>query len=188
MSNSLTVVSGLSAVVPSATSLGNVTSTQVTGQLTASQGGTGLSSIGTNQVPVGTAGGAFAGAVQGDRLIAYSTGLVMSASGDDVLTMSNAGNLGQYIVRRITWGLPVTAALATVVIVATVRTASGGGGSAITGGLVVTGLSATTAFLDQTVTLASAVVSASQLYVNVTTAAATAPLSSIFVWGHCLGV
>lgn len=188
----LTLGIGVSDVVGTATMMGALsdpaTATQVSGQMTASQGGTGLSSIGVNQVAIGTAAGAYVGTVQGDKLIAYATNLVMTASGDDVLTMSNAANLGSYIIRRITWGLPITAALATVIVVATVRTASGGGGSAITGNLVVTGLSATTAYLDQVVTLASAVVTASQLFVNVTTAAATAPSSSLFVWGHSLGV
>lgn len=160
----------------------------ITGSFTASQGGTGLTAVAVNQFPVGTSAGAYALSVVGDRLIAYSTALVMSASGDDVLTMSNAANLGQYIIRRITWGFPITAALATVVVVATVRTASGGGGSAVTGALVVTGLSATNAFLDQTVTLASAAVTSAQLYVQVTTAAATAPLSQLFIWGQCVGV
>ena len=166
----------------------SITATQVTGTVTASQGGTGLTSVGLNLFAVGTAAGAYALSGAGDRLIAYSTDLVMTATGDDVLTMSNAVNLGQYIIRRITWGFPVTAALATVVVVATMRTASGGAGSAITGSLIVTGLSATTAFLDQAVTLASAAVTSSQLYVNVTTAAATAPSSSIFVWGQTVGV
>ncbi len=52
----------------------------------------------------------------------------------------------------------------------------------------VTGLSATTGFLDQAVTLASAVTTSSQLYVNCTTAAATAPSSQLFVYADCLGV
>ena len=181
-------LSGALSAPVTATQVTSVTSTQITGQMTASQGGNGLTSVGLNQIPVGTAAGAYALSGVGDRLIAYSTDLVMTATGDDVLTMSNAVNLGQYIIRRITWGFPVTAALATVVVVATMRTASGGAGSAITGSLIVTGLSATTAFLDQAVTLASAAVTSTQLYVNVSTAAATAPSSSIFVWGHTVGV
>lgn len=171
-----------------ATQVTSVTSTQITGQMTASQGGTALTTIGTNQVPMGNSAGAFAGGTLGERLLSYATNLVLTASGDVLLTMSNAANLGSYIVRRVSWGLPVTAALATVVVVATVRTASNGGGSAITGSLVVTGLSATTAYLDQTVTLASAVTTSTQLFVNVTTAAATAPSSQIFIYGASLGV
>lgn len=188
----LSLGQGVSNVVGTATMIGGLsdpaTATQISGQLTASQGGSGLSSIGVNQAPVGTSAGIFAASLVGERLIAYATNLVMTASGDDVLTMSNAANLGQYIIRRITWGFPITSALATVVVIATVRTASGGGGSAVTGNLVVTGLSATTSYLDQTITLASAAVSSTQLYVNVTTAAATAPSSQLFVFGHCLGV
>lgn len=189
----LSFIPGVSQVVGTASQLSGalsdpITSTQVSGQMTASQGGTGLSSIGANQFSLGNSSGTFVGSVAGERLLAYATALVMSASGDDVMTMSNAANLGQYIVRRVTWGLPVSAALATVIVVATLRTASNGGGSAITGNLAVTGLSSTTSYLDQVVTLASAVVTSSQLYVNVTTAAATAPLSQMFVWGQALGV
>ncbi len=161
---------------------------QVTGAASPSQGGTGLTSVGTNQVLVGTSAGAFAASVMGTRMIAYATALSLTASGDQTLTMSNAANLGSYIVRRVTWGLPVSAALATVVVVALLRTASSGAGSALTGALVVTGLSATTGFLDQAVTLASAVTTSSQLYVNCTTAAATAPSSQLFVYADCLGV
>ncbi len=113
--------------------------------LSVANGGTGLAAVGTDQVPVGTSGGAYVASVMGTRVIAYATALSLTASGDTLLTMSNAANLSSYIVRRVTWGLPLTSALATVIIVATVRTASAGGGSAITGGLVVTGLSATTA-------------------------------------------
>ena len=156
--------------------------------MTASQGGSGLSSIGLNQFMLGNSSGAFVQTSVGERLIAYSTALVMTATGDDILTMSNAAGLGQYIVRRVTWGFPVTAALATVVIVAALRTASAGGGSAITGSFVVTGLTATNSYLDQAVTLASSAITSTQLYVSVTTAAATAPLSSLYIWGQQVGV
>lgn len=168
------------------------TASQLSGALadpaTATQGGTGLTSIGSNQIPVGNSAGAYVASVGGTRLVAYATNLSLTASGDVVLSMSNAANLGSYIVRRVTWGLPISSALATVVVVAAIRTASGGGGAAVTGSLVVTGLSATTAYLDQAVALASAVTTASQLYVNVTTAAATAPSSQIFVYADALGV
>lgn len=189
----LSFTPGISQVVGTASQLSGalsdpITATQVSGQLTASQGGTALSSIGTNQLALGNSAGVFAATVMGERLLAYSTNLVMTASGDDVLTMSNAAGLGQYIIRRVTWGWPITAALATVVVVATLRTASGGGGSAVTGALVVTGLSATTSYLDQTVTLASSAITASSLFVNVTTAAATAPSSMLFVWGQSVSV
>lgn len=168
------------------------TASQLSGALadpaTATQGGTGITSIGTNQVAMGNAAGAYVASNLGSRLIAYASSLAMTASGDVALTMSNAANLGSYIVRRVTWGAPVSSLLATCVVVATVRTASSGGGSGITGALVVTGLSATTAFLDQAVTLASGIASASQIYVNVTTAAATAPASGLYVYADQLGV
>lgn len=168
------------------------TASQLSGALadpaTATQGGTGITSVGLNQYPVGTGAGPYAMSVTGERIVAYATALSITASGDFTMTMSNNANLGQYVVRRITWGMPVTAALATVIVVATVRTASGGGGSAVTGALVVTGLSATNSFLDQAVTLASATVTSTQLYVNITTAAGTAPSSQMFIWAQCLGV
>lgn len=171
-----------------ATQVVSVTATQVTGSIGVSQGGTGVAAIGLNQMLEGTPAGAFIAANVGDRMIAYATNLDLTASGDKLFTMSNNANLGSYIVRRVTWGMPVSAALATVIVAATVRTASGGGGSAITGALVVTGLSATTAFLDQVVTLASGVTTSTQLYVNVTVAAGTAPSSQMFVYGSPLGV
>lgn len=161
---------------------------QITGTLPASQGDTGLTTIGANQIAVGNSAGAFVATNIPDRIIAYATALSLTASGDQVLTMSNAANLGSYIIRRVTYGLPNSSALATVIVVATLRTASGGGGLAITGSLVVTGLSATTAYLDQAVTLASAISTSSQLYVQVTTAAGTAPPSQIYVIGDVLGV
>lgn len=197
----LTFVPGLSEVVGTASQLSgalsepvtatqitSMTATQITGSVTVAQGGTGVATIGLNQMLEGNAASAFVPANVGDRLIAFATNLDLTATGDKLFSMSNSANLGSYIVRRITWGLPVTAALATVVVAATVRTASGGGGSAVTGALVVTGLSATTAFLDQAVTLASAVTTSTQLYVNVTVAAGTAPSSQMFVYGSPLGV
>lgn len=180
MSGGVSFAQGVTELLP--------TMSQITGTLPASQGGTGLTSIGANQIAVGNSGGGYSAANIPDRIIAYSTGLVLTASGDIALTMNNSSNLGNYIVRRVTFGLPQTSALATVIIVATVRTASGGGGSAVTGALVVTGLSASTAYLDQAVTLASAISTSSQLYVNITTAAGTAPNSQIFVIGDVLGV
>lgn len=188
----LTFVPGVSQVVGTASQLSGalsdpITATQVSGQLTASQGGTGLSSLTAGYVPVGNGTTTLASAPFSSRLIAYATALPLTASGDVVLTMSNAGTLGSYCVRRVTFGLPNAAALATVVVVATLRTAAGGAGSAITGALVVTGLSATTAFLDQAVTLASSVTTSTQLYVNVTTAAGTAPPSQLYVYADILG-
>lgn len=168
------------------------TASQLSGALadpaTATQGGTGITAVTANQVPVGTAAGTYVAALAGERMIAYSTNLVLTASGDVLMSMSNPANLGSYIVRRVTWGAPVTAALATVIVVALLRSASGGGGSALTGALVVTGLSATNGYLDQAVTLASTMITSSQLYVNITTPAATAPSSQLFVWATPLGV
>lgn len=183
MAGNISVAGGVSEVIPSAAQMGAVTD-----PASATQGGTGITSIGVNQVPMGTAAGAYVGTNIGSRLIGYASSLALTASGDIALTMSNAANLGSYIVRRVMWGAPVSSALATCILVATVRTASGGGGSAITGALVVTGLSATTAFLDQAVTLASGITTSTQLYVNVTTAAGTAPASGIYVYGDTLGV
>lgn len=164
------------------------TMSQISGTLPANQGGSGLTTIGTNQVAVGNVGASFTAAVIPDRMIAYATALSLTASGDVALTMSNAANLGSYIIRRVTYGLPNSSALATIIAVATLRTAANGGGLAVTGALVVTGLSATTAYLDQAVTLASAISTSSQLYVQVTTAAGTAPPSQIYVIGDVLGV
>jgi hypothetical protein len=160
----------------------------LTGTLPVANGGTGLTTIGANQTLIGTSGGLFNAGDVPTRLIAYSTALALTASGDQLLTMNNSVNLGNYIVRRVTWGLPLTSALATVITVATLRTAINGGGSAITGALVVTGLSATTAFLDQVVTLASGISTSTQLVVQVTTLASTAPNSQIFVYADLLGV
>lgn len=180
MGNGISFAQGVTETLP--------TMSQISGTLPATQGGTGLTSIGANQIAVGTAAGGFVAANIPDRIIAYATALALTASGDQTLTMSNAANVGSYIIRRVTWGIPLTSALATVVVVATLRTASGGAGSAITGALVVTGLSASTAFLDQAVTLASSISTSSQLYVQVTTAAGTAPTSSLYVFGDVLGV
>lgn len=167
------------------------TASQLSGALadpaSATQGGTGLTSMAAGYVAMGNGSTPMTAVPYSNRLIAYATAMPLTASGDVTLTMSNAAALGSYVVRRVTFGMPNTSALATVVVVATLRTASGGGGSAITGALVVTGLSATTAFLDQAVTLASAVTTATILYVNVTTAAGTAPASQIWVYGDTLG-
>lgn len=168
------------------------TASQLSGALadpaSATQGGTGLTSMPAGYVAMGNGSTPMTGVPYSSRLIAYATALSFTASGDVALTMSGAAFLGSYIVRRVTWGLPISSALATAIIAATVRTASGGGGAAITGALVVTGLSATTAFLDQAVTLASAVTTSSQLWVNTTVAAGTAPNSQMFVYADSLGV
>lgn len=189
----ISFIPGVSEVVGTASQLSGalsdpITATQVTGAFAVSQGGTGLTSISVGQVSIGTATGGYVGTNISGKYIGYATALTLTATGDQVLTMSAASNLNSYIVRRVTWGMPITGALATCVVVAVLRTASGGGGSAITGSLVLTGLSATTSYLDQAVTLASAVVTATQLFVNVTTAAATAPTSQLFVYGDSLGV
>lgn len=188
MANGTSIAQGITELLPSATQLTGQTATQITGQITASQGGNGLSSLAAGYTFMGNGTTTLTAVPYSSRLIAYATAMALTASGDVLLTMSNAANLGSYVVRRVTFGLPNTAALATVVVVATLRTASNSGGTAITGALVVTGLSATTAFLDQTVTLASAVTTASQLFVNVTTAAGTAPSSMLFVYADGLGV
>lgn len=188
----LSFTPGISQVVGTASQLSGalsdpITATQVSGALTASQGGTGLTSMAAGYVAMGNGATPMTAVPYSSRLIAYATALALTASGDVALTMVNAASLGSYAVRRVTYGIPNTSALATVVIVATLRTASNGGGSAITGALVVTGLSATTAFLDQAVTLASAVTTATILFVNVTAAAGTAPPSQIWVYGDTLG-
>lgn len=188
MSNSLTVVSGLTAVIPSATSLGNITSTQITGAITASNGGTARTAVNAGYVLLSDGTTTLAQVPYSSRLIAYSTAVSFLASGDQLLTMTSAGTMGAYCIRRVTWGLPVSGALATTLGVALLRTGPTGGGSAITGALVMTGLSATTAFLDQAVTLASAVTTSTQLYINVTTTATTAPASSLFVYADSFGV
>lgn len=181
---SLSFTPGISQVTGTASQLSGA----VVDPATATQGGTGLTSLAANYVAIGNGNTPATAVPLSSRLIGYATALSLTASGDVALTMTNAALLGSYIVRRVTWGLPNTAALATVIVVATVRTASGGGGSAITGGLVVTGLSATTAYLDQAVTLASAVATSSQLWVNITTAAGTAPPSQLFIYADTLGV
>ncbi len=161
MSAGVSIAAGVSEVFPSATQLG--------GTLTASGGGTGLSSIAAGFIPVGNGTTILTSVPYGQKLLAYSTSLTFAASGDQVLTMT--ATTGTYIIRRVTLG-PNINALATVIIVGALRTASGGGGSAVTGAFVVTGLTSTTAFLDQAVTLASGVVTNPNLYVNITTAGA----------------
>lgn len=188
----LSFTPGISEVIGTASQLSGalsdpVTATQVSGTLTASQGGTGLSSVPNGYVLVGNGTTTLTSVPYSNRLIAYATALALTASGDVALTMSNAGALGSYAVRRVTYGMGSAATLATILAVALVRTASGGTGSAITGALVFTGLSATTAYLDQVVTLASAVATSTALYVNVTTAAATAPASQIYIYADSLG-
>ena len=170
MTNGISFAQGVSEVLPSAVS----------------QGGTGLTAVGTNQVLVGNSG-TFNAANDSYRLVAYATAVSLAASGDQLMTMSNAANLGSYIVRRVTWCQP-TVSIGLSTVLATVRTAAAGGGSAITGSLVVTGLTASTAYLDQSVTLASAVTTASQLYINCTLASSGAGSSQLFVYADLLGV
>lgn len=184
MSNSLTVVSGISAIIPSATALGNITATQITGTITASNGGNGQSSLAAGYTFIGNGTTALTPCFYSNRLIAYSSGLSMTATGDQIPTMTSTNT--NFIVRRVTIANCVNP-IATAIAVAALRSASGGGGSAITGALVFTGLSATTAFLDQAVTLASATVQTTQLYVQVTTAIASATQTlPLQVWGDYL--
>lgn len=179
----LSFTPGISQVVGTASQLSGA----VADPVTATQGGTGLTSMAAGYIAMGNGSTPMTAVPYSNRLIAYATAMPMTASGDVVLTMANAASLGSYAIRRVTWSAPSSGLLATCVIVATLRTASGGGGSAITGALVVTGLSATTAFLDQVVTLASAVTTSSQLYMNITTAAATAPASQVWIYADTLG-
>lgn len=180
----LSFTPGVSQVVGTASQLSGA----VVDPATATQGGTGLTSVAAGYIPMGNGSTPMTSVPYSSRLIAYATALSLTASGDVALTMSGAASLGSYAIRRVTLGMPNAGTFATAVVVATLRTASGGGGSAITGALVVTGLSATTAFLDQTVTLASGVSTASQLYVNVTTGAGGTPVSQIFVYADSMSV
>lgn len=171
----LSFVPGLSQVVGTASQLSGA----VVDPATATQGGTGLTSLAAGFIAMGSGGTPATAIPYGQRLIAYASALSFAASGDQTLTMTST--TGTYIIRRVTLG-PNINALATVVLVGLLRTASGGAGSAITGAFVVTGLSATTAYLDQAITLASAVVPNPQLYVNITTAAANSS-TAIAVYG-----
>lgn len=160
MAGGISIAVGVSEIVP--------TVSQLTGTLTASAGGTGLTSLAAGYVPVGNGTTTLTAVPFGQRLIAYSSGVLLTTSGDQLLTM--AATSGQVIPRRVTIANPAVS-IATIIAVCTVRTATGGGGSALTGSVVFTGLSATTAFLDQTVLLASGTFSAtSNICVQVTTA------------------
>lgn len=174
-------VSGVSAVQPSIAA-----SSALTGTVPVGNGGTGLTSVALNRQPIGNAAGAYVTAIPDTQLIAYATALSVTASGDQLLTMVNNANLGNYIVRRVTCALPLSTSLASSVVIAVLRTASGGGGAALTGNLVFTGLTTTT-FLDQAVLLASGVSTATQLFVQTLTAA-VASNSQLFVYADVIGV
>lgn len=159
----LTFTPGVSNVVGTASQLSGA----IVDPATASQGGTGLTSLTTGYYMIGNGTVTLTAVPSPNRLIAYSSGVLLTTSGDQLLTMT--ATAGTFIPRRITLSSPNTT-LATIIAVATLRTATGGGGAALTGSLVFTGL-ATTAYLDQAITLASAVFSAtSNLCVQITTA------------------
>ncbi len=179
----VSIAAGVTEYFPSATQLGNITSTQVAGAITASNGGTGLTAVSSGYVVLGNGSTTLAQSFHSNRLIAYTSGVSLAASGDQLMTMTSTN--ASCIVRRVTIANDVNA-LATVVAVATVRTASGGGGSAITGTLVFTGLTATNTYLDQTVTLASTTVNSSQFYIQITTAFAGVGTLPLYIWGDYL--
>ena len=167
-----------------ATQISTASAGAITGTLTASQGGTGLTSLTNGYVIVGNGTTTLGSAFHSNRLIAYGTAILFTATGDQALTMSLSSGVS-YIPRRVTLANPI-GSLATTTPTALLRTASEGGGSAVTGAFVVTGISATTTYLDQAVTLASTTVSSSQLWINVTTATAAAAAAQVWVFGDLL--
>lgn len=162
-------ISGVSGVAPSFSAIGTLTASQ---NMTASQNAAGTVI-------------SFAAPLQGEKIIAYSTGATFGATGDTLLTM-NANLTNGYIVRRVTLANPT----ATAILVAasgSLRTASAGGGVAVVTPLLVTGLTATNSFLDQTLALASTTLTAAQLFFNVTVATGTSGVYQLFVWGESFG-
>ena len=190
----ITSASGAAIITPiTATQItGGITATQITtasagaitGQLTASQGGTGLSSLTNGYVIVGNGSTTLGSGFHSNRLIAYGTSVSFNATGDTALSMNLSSGFS-YIARRVTLANPI-GSLATTSPTALLYTASAGGGSAVTGAFVVTGLSATTTYLDQAVTLASTTISSSQLWVNVSTATTAAAAAQLWVFGDLL--
>ena len=162
-------ISGVSAVAPTFTAIGTLTASQ---NMTASTNAAGTVV-------------SFAAPLQGEKMLAYSTAIVLTASGDILLQM-NANLTGGYIVRRTTMATP-TATTALVSPVARVATASNGGGTAIVTAVTVSGMTATTAWLDQTIATASTVLTAAQLFFTITTATSTVNSYSIYVFGEALG-
>lgn len=202
-------ISGVSAVANTFAALsGTLTaSTQMTGSVLVANGGTQLTTITAGQVLVGNSGNTFtattltasqnmtassvSGAVvftaplQGEKIIGYATAATFTATGDTLLTM-NPSLTNSYIIRRVTLANPTSTSILTAAS-GSLRTASAGGGTAIVTAFVLTGLTATNGFLDQTIASASTTFTAQQLFFNVTTATATADTFQLFCFGEALG-
>lgn len=191
---SVTVNTGVSEVVGTASMMGGTMSaTQITGALLASQ----IGSVDPTAITAGITAAQIinitatqvVGAptqgqtVSGGTLIGYLNPVNLNTSGDQALTMTSG--VTKYFVRNVTW-TNATQSLLLAGIIGSIRTATGGGGTAVSTSLGLAGLVNPTDVVNSTLIL-NQTVNAPQLYLRLTSLLGGAGSAACYVFGDVIG-